>query len=62
MISATFYYWRSKFVGMDASMTKRFKELEEKNKRLKRCMRKSVLKRISVMSSLSESFTEIKTT
>ena len=35
MSSASFYKWRSKFGGMDASMVKRLKELEEENKRLK---------------------------
>lgn len=34
--SATFYKWRSKFGGMDASMLSRVKELEEENRRLKK--------------------------
>ena len=34
--SATFYKWRSKFGGMDASMMARFKELEDENRRLKK--------------------------
>ena len=36
MSDATFYKWRAKFGGMDASMMKRMKELEEENRRLKR--------------------------
>jgi putative transposase len=36
MSSATFYKWRSRFGGMDASMMKRLKELEAENKRLKK--------------------------
>ena len=32
---ATFYQWRSKYGGMDASDLKRMKELEEENRRLK---------------------------
>jgi putative transposase len=36
MSTATFYKWRSKFGGMDASMMKRLKELEVENKRLKK--------------------------
>lgn len=32
--SATFYKWRSKFGGMDASLMARMKELEEENRRL----------------------------
>ena len=33
---ATFYKWRSKYGGMDASMLKRVKELEHENARLKK--------------------------
>jgi len=33
--SATFYKWRSKYGGMDASMMSRMKELEAENARLK---------------------------
>ena len=36
MSEATFYKWRSKFGGMDASLMKRMKELEEENRRLKK--------------------------
>jgi len=36
MSSATFYKWRAKFGGMDASAMRRLKELEEENARLKR--------------------------
>ena len=34
--SATFYKWRSKYGGMDASMLNRVKELEQENARLKK--------------------------
>ena len=34
--SATFYKWRSKYGGMDASMMSRMKEREEENRRLKK--------------------------
>ena len=34
--SAQIYKWRSKFGGMDASLIKRLKELEEENSRLKK--------------------------
>ena len=34
--SATFYKWRSKYGGMDASLMARLKELEEENRRLKK--------------------------
>ena len=33
---ATFYNWKKKFSGMDASQLKRLKELEDENRRLKR--------------------------
>ena len=36
MSSATFYKWRAKYGGMDASMMARLKELEEENRRLKK--------------------------
>ena len=34
--SATFYKWRSKYGGMDASMISRLKELEDENRCLKK--------------------------
>ena len=36
MSSATFYKWRAKFGGTDASMMARLKELEDENRRLKK--------------------------
>ena len=36
MSTATFYKWRAKFGGMDASLMARMKELEEENRRLKK--------------------------
>lgn len=36
MSSATFYKWRSKYGGMDASLMTRMKELEAENNRLKK--------------------------
>lgn len=36
MSSATFYKWRTKYGGMDASMMSRMKELEDENRRLKK--------------------------
>jgi len=36
MSSATFYKWRAKYGGMDASLMKRLKELEDENRRLKK--------------------------
>jgi putative transposase len=34
--AATFYKWKAKYGGMDTSMMKRLRELEEENHRLKR--------------------------
>ena len=36
MNSASFYKWRAKYGGMDASLMKRMKELEHENRRLKK--------------------------
>ena len=44
MSEATFYKWRSKFGGMDASLMKRMKELEEENRRLKKMYAEERLK------------------
>ena len=44
MTSAQFYKWRAKLGGMDASMMKRLKELEDENKRLKKMYAEERLK------------------
>ena len=44
MSNATFYKWRAKFGGMDASLMKRMKELEAENKRLKKMYAEERLK------------------
>ena len=36
MSSASFYKWRAKYGGMDASLISRMKALDEENKRLKK--------------------------
>ena len=36
MSNASFYKWRAKFGGMDASMISQMKALEEENRRLKK--------------------------
>ncbi len=36
MSSATFYKWRAKYGGMDASLMVRLKQLESENRRLKK--------------------------
>ena len=44
MSDASFYNWRSKYGGMDVSMMKRMKELEEENRRLKKMYAEERLK------------------
>lgn len=44
MSSATFYKWRAKYGGMDASLMARMKELEEENRRLKKMYAEERLK------------------
>ena len=44
MSNATFYKWRSKYGGMDASLMKRMKELEDENARLKKMYAEEKLK------------------
>ena len=42
--SASVYTWRAKFGGMDASLMKRIKELEDENRRLKKMYAEERLK------------------
>ena len=42
--SATFYKWRAKFGGMDASLMARLKDLQEENRRLKKMYAEERLK------------------
>ena len=44
MSNATFYKWRSKYGGMDTSLMKRMKELEDENARLKKIYAEEKLK------------------
>ena len=44
MSAPMFYKWRAKFGGMDASLMKRMKELEEENRRLKKMYAEEKLK------------------
>ena len=54
MSSATFYKWRAKFGGMDASLMKRMKELEEENRRLKKMYAEEKLKAEIVKEALEK--------
>ena len=55
MSNATFYKWRSKFGGMDASLMKRMKELEDENRRLKKMYAEEKLKAEIVKEALEKS-------
>ena len=44
MSSATFYKWRAKYDGMDASLMARMKELEKENRQLKKMYAESQMK------------------
>lgn len=44
MSQATFYKWRAKYGGMDASLMARLKELEDENRRLKKMYAEERLK------------------
>lgn len=52
--SATFYKWRSKYGGMDASMMSRVKELEEENRRLKKMYAESQMSADILKEALSK--------
>ena len=54
MSSATFYNWRAKYGGMDVSMMKRLKELEEENRQLKKMYAEERLKAEIVQEALDE--------
>jgi putative transposase len=54
MSSATFYKWRSKYGGMDASLMARMKELEEENRRLKKMYAEERIKNEIVQEALEK--------
>jgi putative transposase len=54
MSAATFYKWRSKFGGMDASLMARMKELEDENRRLKKMYAEERLKAEIVAEALAK--------
>lgn len=54
MSAATFYKWRAKFGGMDASLMARMKELEDENRRLKKMYAEERLKAEIVQEALTK--------
>lgn len=61
MSDATFYNWRSKYGGMDVSMMKRMKALEEENRRLKKMYAEERLKAEIIQEALEKSDKAIST-
>lgn len=56
MSSATFYKWRSKYGGMDASLMARMKELEKENRMLKRMYADEKIKAEIVAEALAKNW------
>lgn len=54
MSNASFYKWRAKFGGMDASLMKHMKELEDENRRLKKMYADERLKSEIVQEALAK--------
>jgi putative transposase len=54
MSSATFYKWRAKYGGMDASLMARMKELEEENRRLKKMYAEERLKAEVIQEAMAK--------
>lgn len=52
--NATFYKWRAKYDGMDASLMSRMKGLEEENRRLKKMYAEERLKAEIVQEALAK--------
>lgn len=53
---ATFYNWKAKYGGMEASDVKRIKELEEENSRLKRIVANMTLEIDAVKTVLEKKY------
>ena len=54
--SATFYSWRKKYGGMDASEAKRLRELEVENAKLKRIVADQMLDMTSMKELLTKNW------
>jgi putative transposase len=52
--AATFYKWRSRYGGMDASLLKRVKELEAENARLKKMYAESQMETAVIKEALTK--------
>ena len=52
--SASFYKWRAKYGGMDASLMGRMKELEDENRRLKKMYAEERLKSEIIQEAMAK--------
>jgi putative transposase len=53
---STFYKWQAKYGGMDITMLKRFKELEEENSRLKKMYANAAMDNELLKEALTKKF------
>ena len=54
MSDASFYTWRSKYGGMEASDLRRMKALEEENRKLKRLLAEAMLEKDALTDIVSK--------
>ena len=54
MSAASFYKWRAKYGGMDASLMDRMKELEDENRRLKKMYAEERLKSEIIQEAMAK--------
>ncbi|MBB3048805.1 putative transposase [Litorivivens lipolytica] len=52
--NGTFYYWRSKFAGMEVNEAKRLRELESENSKLKKLLADKLLEVEAMKDVLSK--------
>lgn len=53
---ATFYKWKAKFGGMEASEAKRLKTLEDENRKLKKLLAEQVMDNATLKEMLTKNF------
>ena len=53
---ATFYTWRKKFGGMEASDVRRLKQLEDENAKLKKLLAESMLDNDALKAALNRKY------
>jgi len=54
MSNSSFYKWRTKYGGMDASLMTRMKELEDENRRLKKMYAEECLKAEVIQEAMAK--------